>query len=57
MFELSGIAPFDVTQWGVGVHDADITQVLQSHEILGLPKPIQPSAAECQRTEVLIYDV
>lgn len=57
VFKLSCVAALAVAEWGVGVHDAQVAQVLQSHQVLALPQAVQPTAAEGQRSKVLIDDV
>lgn len=57
MLELSSVAALGVAQRRVGVHDAQIAQVLQRHQVLALAQAVQPAAAERQRAEVLIDDV
>ena len=39
MLVLSRVAALDVTQRGVGLHDPHITEVLETHQVLGLPQP------------------
>lgn len=36
VLELSGVAALGVAEWGVGVHDAEVAQVLQGHQVLAL---------------------
>lgn len=57
VFELSCVAALAVAEWGVGVHDAQVAQVLQSHQVLALAQAVQPTAAEGQRSELLVDDV
>lgn len=57
VFELSRVAALAVAKWGVGVHDAQVAQVLQSHQVLALTQAVQPASAERQRAEILIDDV
>lgn len=57
MLELRGVAALGVAQRGVGVHDAQVAQVLQRHQVLGLAQAVQPAAAERQRAEVLVDHV
>lgn len=57
VFKLSRVAALAVAQWGVGVHDAQVAQVLQSHQVLALAQAVQPAAAKCQRAKILINDV
>jgi len=39
MFVLGRVASLHVAQRRVGVHDASVTQVLEGHQVLGLPQP------------------
>lgn len=57
VFKLSCVAALAVAQRGVGVHDAQVAQVLQSHQVLALAQAVQPTAAERQRSKILIDDV
>lgn len=57
MLELSGVAALGVTEWGVRVHDAQVTQVLEGHQVLALTEAVQPAPAKRQRAEVLIDDI
>lgn len=57
VLELSRIAALGVAEWWVRVHDAQIAQVLQSHQVFALTQAVQPAPAECQRAKVLIDDV
>lgn len=54
MFVLSGVGALCVAERWVRVYDAQVTQVLQGHQVLALSLPVQPAAAERQRPEVLI---
>lgn len=36
VLELSGVAALGVAERGVGVHDAEVAQVLQGHQVLAL---------------------
>ena len=56
MLVLRGVAALHVTERRVGRHDPDITQVLQGHQVLGLPQPVQPAVTEGQGAEVLVHD-
>lgn len=57
VLELSSVAALGVAQRRVGVHDAQVAQVLQRHQVLALAQAVQPAAAKRQRAEVLIDDV
>lgn len=57
VLKLSGVAALGVAQRGVGVHDAQVAQVLQRHQVLALAQTVQPAAAEGQRAEILVDDV
>ena len=57
MLKLGGVAALGVAQRGVGIHDSQVTQVLQRHQVLGLPEAVQPAPAEGQRAEVLVHHV
>ena len=57
MLKLSGVTALDVAEWGVGVDDAHVTQVLEGHQVLGLSQAVQPAPAEGQRAEVGVDDV
>lgn len=57
MLKLCRVAPLGVAQGWVRVHDAQVTQVLQSHQVLALSEAIQPTSAEGQRPEVLVDHV
>ena len=39
MLVLSGVAALGVAQRGVRLNDPNVTEVLQAHQVLGLPKP------------------
>lgn len=57
VLELSGVAALGVAEGRVGVHDAQVAQVLQRHQVLALAQTVQPAAAERQSAEVLVDDV
>lgn len=57
VLKLSRVAALSVAQRGVGVHDAQVAQVLQRHQVLALAQAVQPAAAERQRAKVLVDDV
>lgn len=57
VLELSSVAALGVAQGRVGVHDAQVTQVLQGHQVLALAETVQPAPAERQRAEVLVHYV
>lgn len=57
VLELSSVAALGVAKGRVGVHDAQVAQVLQRHQVLALALAVQPAAAERQRAEVLIDDI
>lgn len=57
VLKLSGVAAPCVTEGGVGVHDAQVAQVLQGHQVLALTQTVQPASAESQRAKVLVDDV
>lgn len=57
VLELSGVAALGVAERGVRVHDTQVAQVLQGHQVLALAQTVQPTPAERQRAEVLVDDV
>lgn len=57
VLKLSRVAALGVAQRGVGVHDAQVAQVLQRHQVLALAQTVQPAAAERQCAKVLVDDV
>jgi len=57
VLKLCRVRAFDVAQGRIGIHDAQVAQVLQCHQVFALPQAIQPSAAEGKSTEVFIDDV
>lgn len=57
VLELSGVAALGVAERRVGVHDAQVAQVLQGHQVLAFAQAVQPAAAERQRAEVLVDNV
>jgi len=57
VLELSGVAALCVAEWRIGVHNAQVAKVLQSHQVLALAEAVQPTAAERQRAEVLVDDI
>lgn len=57
VLELSGVAALGVAEGRVGVHDAQVAQVFEGHQVLALAQAVQPAAAERQRAEVLVDDV
>ena len=54
VLELGCDAPLGVTERRVRVDDAQVTQVLQRHQVLALAQPVQPAATEGQRAKVLV---
>ncbi len=46
VFELSRVRALGVTERGVGVDDAQVTQVLQGHQILAFTQTVEPAATE-----------
>lgn len=54
MLVLGGVAALDVAEGRVRVDDAEVTQVLQCHQVLALAQAVQPAAAERQRPKVLV---
>lgn len=54
MLVLGGVAALDVAEGRVRVDDAEVTQVLQRHQVLALAQAVQPAAAERQRAKVLV---
>lgn len=54
MLKLCCVAALDITQRWIGVDDANIAQVFQSHEVLALAQTIQPTSTECQGAKVLV---
>lgn len=57
VLELGGVAALGVAERRVRVHDAQVAQVLQRHQVLALAEAVQPAAAERQRAEVLVHHV
>lgn len=57
VLKLSGVAALGVAERRVGVHNAQVAQVLQGHQVLALAQAVQPAPAERQRAEVLVDDV
>ena len=57
VLKLSGVAALGVTEGWVGVHDAQVTQVLQCHQVLGLAQAVKPATAEGQCAKVLVDHV
>lgn len=57
VLELSGVAALGVAEGGVGVHDAQVAQVLQGHQVFALAQTVQPAPAERQRAKVLVDNV
>lgn len=57
VLELSGVAALGVAEGGVRVHDTQVAQVLQGHQVLALAQAVQPAPAERQRAEVLVDHV
>jgi len=57
VLKLCRVRAFDVAQGRIGIHDAQVAQVLQCHQVFALPQAIQPSAAEGESTKVFIDDV
>ena len=54
VLKLGRITALGVTEGRVGVHDAQVTQVLQGHQVLALPQTIKPASAEGQRAKVFV---
>ena len=54
MLRLGGVAALDVAERRVRLYDPDVAQVAQREQILVLPEPIDPPAAEGERVEVLV---
>lgn len=54
MFKLRCVAPFDVAEWGVGVHNADVAKILQGDQVFGLSQAVQPATAEGQGAKILV---
>ena len=54
VFELGGVAALDVAERRVGLDDALLPEVLESHQVAGLPDPVEPSPAEGEGAEVLV---
>ena len=44
----------DIDERRVGIHDALLAQVLESHEVPALAEPVQPAPAEGEGAEVLV---
>lgn len=57
VFKLSRVRALGVTQRGVGVDDAQVTQVLQGHQVLAFTQTVEPAATERQGAEVLVHHV
>lgn len=57
VFELSGVAALGVTERRVRVHDAQVTQVLQGHQVLAFTEAVQPASAEGQRAKFLVNHI
>lgn len=57
VFELSRVRALGVTQRGVGVDDAQVTQVLQGHQVLAFTQTVEPAATERQGAEVFVHHV
>lgn len=57
MLVLGGVAALDVAEGRVGVYDPEVAQIFQCHQVLALTQAVQPAAAECQSTKVLIDHV
>ena len=55
VFVLSSVASLHITERRVGVHNAGIAQVLQSHQVLGLTQPAQRSRKYYGRRNILAY--
>ena len=51
------VRPLDIAEWGIGVYDTVVAEVLEGHQILGLTKPVNPAPAESQGAEILVDDV
>ena len=50
MFKLGNIGVLGVAQRWVGIHDANITQILEGHLVLGLSQPVKIPARQNQST-------
>ena len=46
VLKLGRVAALGVAQWRVRVHNAQVTQVLERHQVLALTVAVQPAAAE-----------
>lgn len=57
VLELRRVGALDVAQGRVGIHDAQVAQVLQRHQVFALPQAIQPPPAEGKSTKVFIDNV
>lgn len=57
VFKLSRVTAFSVTQRWVRVDDAQVTQVLQCHQVFGFAQTVEPATAECQCAKVLIDNI
>lgn len=57
VLELRRVGALDVAQGRVRIHDAEVAQVLQSHQVFALPQAIQPPAAEGKSTKVFVDNV
>ena len=53
MFELGGVAAFDVAQRRVRVDHFGVDETLQGEQVFTFTETIEPSTAERQRAEVL----
>lgn len=51
---LSCVAALDVTEWRVGLHDPRVTQVLESHQILGLSQSEQRRDSVCVHVQIVL---
>mmetsp|Transcript_21513 Transcript_21513/g.36891 ORF Transcript_21513/g.36891 Transcript_21513/m.36891 type:complete len:201 (-) Transcript_21513:1009-1611(-) len=57
VLELGDVAALDVAQRRVRLDDAGVHEVLQRHQVLGLPKPVQVATTEGEGVEVLVDGV
>lgn len=57
VLKLSSVAALGVAEGRVGVHDAQVAQVLQGHQVLALTQAVEPAATERKRAKVLVDHV
>lgn len=57
MLKLRRVATLDVAKGWVGVYHSLVAEVLQGHGIARGARALQPTLAEGERAEVLVYQV